>query len=360
MLIFAAMKTRFISLLILLPLLLSCQKPGGGKPYVDLDPLPEVVPTEALPPQGNIVVGYATYWDTAVPDVSLLTHICYAFAHIKSDYSSLDIKNESRLQAIAALKEKKPTLKVLLSVGGWGAGNFSEMAADERCRSRFAQNCLAAVKKYNLDGIDLDWEYPTSSVAGISSSGNDTRNFTLLLQDLRKALGNDRLITMASADNAKYVDFRSAIFYLNFVNVMTYDMGKPPYHNAGLYPSDKTQMSCDESVALHYKAGVPYDKIVLGIPFFGRGDGKAFGGADEVDYRDITPGNYIVRWDETAQVPYLVDKDGKMVLTYDDEKSVGLKADYVKQKKLKGAMYWNIEADNASWTLSRAIASRLL
>lgn len=337
----------------------SCQAPEGNG-YVVLDPVVKEEPREALPPDGNIVVGYATYWDTTLPDASLLTHICYAFAHIKPDFASLDVKNESRLAAIAALKEKNPKLKVLLSVGGWGAGNFSEMAAGENTRNRFCNNCLEVVRKYGLDGIDLDWEYPGSSVAGISSSPDDTRNFTLLLKNLREVLGNDRLITMASADNARYVDFRSAVFYLNFVNVMAYDMGRPPYHNAALHPSEMSRMSCEEAVGLHYNAGVPYGKIVLGIPFFGRADGKAFGGEDEVAFKDISTKDYTVMWDETALVPYLADGSGAMVLTYDDEKSVGLKADYVREKKLLGAMYWNIEADNASWTLSKAIASRLL
>ena len=345
-------------LLFLLPLLISCQEPENV--YVNLDPLPVEEAREALPPNGPIVVGYATYWDTTLPDPSLLTHICYAFGHIKPDFESLDIKNDSRLTAIVALKEKNPNLKVLLSVGGWGAGNFSEMAADEKHRQRFCRNCLSAIKQYNLDCIDLDWEYPTSTVAGISASPSDTRNFTLLLKDLRETIGNGKLITMASADNAKYVDFRSAVFYLNFVNIMTYDMGRPPYHNAALYPSDLSQMSCDESVALHFKAGVPYGKMVLGIPFFGRGDGKAFGGADEVDYKDIKTKDYTVLRDDTAKVPYLVDKSGNMVLSYDDETSVGLKADYVKSKNLLGAMYWSIEEDDSSWTLSKAIAKRLL
>ena len=374
---FTTMKRIAKYFLFLLPLLLACQDPVSGyyppapskdkkpdsgtvtpEPEKQQDPPVEILP--AVPPQGYIVVGYATYWDTTMPDPTLLTHIVYSFAHINKDFESLDIKNTSRLTKIRNLKTKYPNLKVQLSVGGWGAGNFSEMAADEKHRKIFCQNCAAAVKDYNLDGIDLDWEYPTSNDAGISCSPDDTKNFTLLLRDLRIALGNDKLITMASADNAKYVNFKEAIGYLNFVNVMTYDMGKPPYHNAGLYHSTMTELSCEESVALHYKAGVPYEKIVLGIPFFGRADGKAFGGEDEVDYKDINPGKYAVRWDDMAKVPYLVDEKGNMVLTYDDEVSVGLKADYIKQKNLLGAMYWNIEADDNSWTLSKAIASRLL
>ena len=305
-------------------------------------------------PETPVIVGYATYWDKTMPNPEFLTHLNYSFAHIKDNYESLDIKTPSRLKQMVALKSANKNLKVLLSIGGWGAGNFSEMAADATHRANFCKNCAAAVKEYQLDGIDLDWEYPTSNDAGISSSPNDTKNFTLLLQDLRAALGNDKLITMASASNAKYVDFKSAVTYLNFVNIMTYDMGKPPYHNAGLYKSSRTKDSCDESVQHHEAAGVPRNKIVLGIPFFGH-DGKG-----EIDFRDISFSGKTIMWDSSAQVPYLVDATGTMVLTYDDEKSVTLKAEYAKAQQLAGAMYWNIEADDNDWTLSKAIASVII
>jgi len=306
------------------------------------------------PKEGFIVVGYATYWDSKMPDPTFLTHINYSFAHIKSDFESLDIKTPSRLSKIAALKNTYPDLKVLLSVGGWGAGNFSEMAADASHRAKFCQNCKNAVQQYGLDGIDLDWEYPTSSEAGISSSPDDTRNFTLLVQELRSALGTDKLLTMASDASADYVDFVSAGPYLDFINVMTYCMGKPPYHNAGLYPSSMTKRSCSESVTKHYNAGVPYDKMVMGIPFFGHD------GTEEVNFCDINIGTNTKKWDDDAKVPYLVNSSGKMVLTYDDAESVGLKASYIKEKDLLGAMYWNIEADDDNWTLSKTIAATLL
>ena len=308
----------------------------------------------------TVIVGYAVYWEDTMPDPTLMTHINYAFAHIKNDFETLDIKTASRLSQIVALKKKNPALKVLLSVGGWEAGNFSEMAADETHRKNFCKNCLSAVQKYGLDGIDIDWEYPTSSAAGISSSPNDTKNFTLLMRDLRETLGENRLLTMASASNAKYVNFKQATQYMDFVNVMTYDMGNPPKHNAALYRSSMASESCEESVAKHFEAGVPYEKIVLGIPFYGHGDGKAF--ASYIDYRDlvINTSTYTVQWDDVAKVPYVTNSSGKMVFTYDDAKSVGLKADYILEKNLRGAMYWNIEADNASWVLSKAIASRLL
>lgn len=347
--------------------MLSCEKPVNGivinpptNPEKPENPeQPQEPQTPVVSPAGYVIVGYATYWDKAMPDPALLTHINYSFAHIENDYESLDIKTASRLQQIAALKKSNPKLKVMLSIGGWEAGNFSEMAADQTHRTNFCKNCLSTVKKYNLDGIDLDWEYPTSSAAGISSSPDDTKNFTLLVKELRATLGADLLITMASAANAKYVDFKSCIDYFDFVNIMTYDMGKPPFHNAGLYKSSMTQLSCDESVWAHLKAGVPLEKMVLGVPFYGHGDSVYYD--DYVDYNDIKfKEGFTRKWDSAAQVPYLTNASGKMVFTYDDETSVGLKADYVLAKGLKGAMYWNIEADDKNWTLSKAIASRLI
>lgn len=309
---------------------------------------------------GKIIVGYATYWDKRMPDPRYLTHINYAFALIKNDFETLDIKTPSRLTQIVALKDGNPGLKVALSIGGWGAGNFSEMAADPAHRKNFCDNCLAAVKKYKLDGIDLDWEYPTSSSAGISSSPDDTRNFTLLVKELRETLGNDLLLTMASSSSARYVDFESTVPYFNFINLMTYDMGNPPQHNAGLYKSSMTYRSCDESVELHRKAGVPYEKMTLGIPFYGHGNGTDFS-RDQLDYGEISwdASKYTRRWDSQACVPYLADASGSMVLSYDDAESVSLKAGYVKQKGLLGAMYWNIEADDNSRTLSSAVAGVL-
>lgn len=364
------MKKIYHILIAFLLCLYSCDKPEEGfivpVPTPDNDKKEEIEekpeqPSETpvpAPEGGNIIVGYATYWETRMPDPTLLTHINYAFALIKDDFETLDIKKPARLQQVVELKNQNPDLKVMLSVGGWGAGNFSEMAADANHRKKFAENCLAAVNKYGLDGIDIDWEYPTSSSAGISSSPYDITNFTLLMGDLRSVLGSDKLLTIASYAGVKYYDFNKVTQYLDFVNIMTYDMGRPPYHHSALYSSSKTKNSCIESVEKHYKAGVPYEKIVLGVPFYGK---PAEG--ESIDYIDLVSekySKYTRRWDDAAKAPYLADASGTMVICYDDETSLGLKADYIKSKGLLGAMYWSIEADDASWTLSKALASRLL
>lgn len=382
------MKLRHIAFLVLLQLLCCCGKtetgyvinppkktdsgsqsgsqsgsetqPGGGEEGGGGSS--EETPPAEPPADGFIVVGYAYADSGELPDPNLVTHINFSFAKIQDDFETLYIRDKkiTRLKKIVALKQENPNLKVLLSVGGWGAGNFSEMAADETHRKNFAQNCLKAVNSYKLDGIDIDWEYPGSSDAGISSSSNDKQNFTLLLKDLRAALGNDKLLTMASEAGAGYVDWATALPYLNFVNIMSYDMGRPPTHNAALYKGSRSKMSCDEAVAKHFAKGIPYNKMTLGMAFFGRVDRNILQG-DELDYNEIIQlTGFNKCWDDQCKVPYLTDAVGTMVLSYDDETSIGLKAEYVKSKGLLGGMYWDIEADDANHTLGKSVATRLI
>ena len=363
----------FLAGLICVAQLLGCEGPAQPNFVVPV-PKPEEQPAQPEQPEeetpdtpetptpapigGRVIVGYVTYWETRMPDPTLLTHINYAFALIKDDFESLDVKKPDRLKKVVALKSQNPDLKVVLSVGGWGAGNFSEMAGDANHRRKFAENCLAAVNTYGLDGIDIDWEYPSSSSAGISASPLDVNNFTLLMKDLREVLGPDRLVTIATYAGVKYYDLKSCGQYLDFVNIMTYDMGRPPYHHSALYSSSKTKNSCVEAVEKHYNAGIPYEKLVLGVPFYGK---PAEG--ESIDYADLVSSyfsKYTRRWDSVSKVPYLVDGSGTMVICYDDAESLELKAEYIKEKGLLGAMYWSIEGDDKDWTLSKTLASSLL
>ena len=212
----------------------------------------------------KIVLAYVTSHGATLPDPDLVTHINYAFAHVDSTFSKLKIDNEGRLSEITALKQKAPHLKVLLSVGGWESGRFSEMAANEQYRLSFANDCRRAIEQFQLDGIDIDWEYPTSSAAGISSSPDDTQNYTLLMRDLRKAIGPDKLLTLASVYNGNYIDFKAIDPYIDFVNVMVYDINRPPYHHAALYRSPLVGDGCgEEAVEAHIQKEVPVEKLVF-------------------------------------------------------------------------------------------------
>ena len=185
-----------------------------------------------------VVVAYVTSWTNEVPDPAVMTHINYAFGHVNDTFNGVRIDNPDRLRMIVGLKQQNPALKVMLSVGGWGSGRFSEMAATQENRQAFALDCRRVVNEFGLDGIDIDWEYPTQGGAGISSSPDDTKNFTLLMATLRKVLGKKQLLTAATVSSAQFIDFKSCIQYMDFVNVMAYDMGNPSQHHAALFPSD--------------------------------------------------------------------------------------------------------------------------
>ena len=256
-----------------------------------------------------VVVAYVTSWTKVVPDPTVMTHINYAFGHVNDQFNGVRIDNEQRLRDIVSLKRKQPKLRVMLSIGGWGSGRFSEMAASEENRKAFCADCRRVCKELGLDGIDIDWEYPTQNSACISSSPQDTENFTLLMRDLRQALGNKRWLTLASVGNAKYIDFGSCQQYLDMVNVMAYDMANAPKHHAALYRSQRAGWStASEAVEAHRKAGVPDEKIVLGMPFYGRGETGKY-----MKYADRAVQTTKERWDNEAKASYLADEKGELV-----------------------------------------------
>lgn len=306
----------------------------------------------------KVVVAYVTSWSSIMPDPQYMTHINYAFGHVSESFDGVGISNPERLSEIAGLKKTNPDLKVMLSIGGWGSGRFSEMAADPKLRKAFAKDCSRVVKQYGLDGIDIDWEYPTSNSAGISSSPDDTKNFTELMKDIRKAIGKKKLLTLATVCSGEFIDFPAIMPYVDFVNVMSYDMGGGERHHAGLYKSEHTgHYTADAAVESHLKAGVPAGKLVMGVPFYGRGTLKGFG-----DYgRMKLPEGCSEIWDNTAKVPFFKnDSDNKMVFGFDNARSLSMKCDYINDRGLRGAMYWDYSGDDEKNTLRSTVANKIL
>ena len=337
----------------------------------------------------RVVLAYVTSWGTIMPDPDVITHINYAFGHVNESFNGVMINrpprpnsnnandgratSEDRLKSIVELKKQKPSLKILLSIGGWGSGRFSEMAADETNRLAFAADCQRIVQEFDLDGIDMDWEYPTSSMSGISSLPEDMDNFTLLMRDIRNAIGKDKLLTFASAANAKYVDFAAVEPYVDFINIMTYDINvNGSAHHAGLFRSELTGdgHSCEESVNLHVEAGIPIHKLVLGMPFYGHGRDsvpRSVTFRNQIVRNDVTGVGFMNRrnivqlkghsdmWDDEAQAPYWVDSDGKFVFSYENPRSIAIKCEWLNQKGMLGAMYWEYAGDDDHGTLRKAV-----
>ena len=312
-------------------------------------------------PKQKIVVAYVCSWtDLRLPDPSLMTNINYAFGHVNKTFDGCDVQNPEFLKKVVGLKKLKPGLKIQLSVGGWSSGNFSEMAANAKCRMAFARDCGRIVKEYGLDGIDIDWEYPTSSEAGISSSPDDTKNFTLLMRDLRKVLGKDKLLTCATIADGKYVDFPACIKYMDFVNIMAYDVANPPQHHTTLFRSPLSgRITVSEAVEAHIRNGVPKEKLCLGMPLYGRGDhGDAI--LDKYMKTGYTGGLYQEHWDPIGQVPYLTNWSGQLVWGAENPRSIAAKCQYIIDQGLLGGMYWETTEDNAQLDLMTTINLSLM
>lgn len=302
---------------------------------------------------GHFVLAYVTSGGTSMPDTRLVTHINYAFGEVNKSFNGIEIHNEARLHQIADLKRSAPHLKILLSVGGWGSGRFSEMAADEKNRLAFAKDCKRVMDEFDIDGVDLDWEYPTCNGAGISASPDDTDNFTLLMRDIRQAIGKDALLTLASVASGLYIDFKAILPYIDFVNIMTYDISRPPYHHASLYRSEMSGGICgEEAVMAHMDKGMPADKLLLGVSFYGRGNKSV---PNFINYSDIlTLKGYETCWDSVACCPFLRDKDGDMVCSFDNPASISVKCDFIRKHNLKGIMYWQYDGDDDAGSLRKA------
>jgi chitinase len=339
------------------------------------------------------LVGYVAGWGTLSHfDAARLSAINYAFAHI--DKTGTIVLDQPRAQdflmQLRALKSRDANLKVLVSVGGWGADGFSDAALTDTSRTKFAQSAAELISRNELDGIDLDWEYPGLPGPGIRHRDADKPNFTLLLATLRQRLdelGRDKdkhfLLTAALADGefVAHIELDRIHAYLDWIDLMTYDfhnsLTPTTGHHAALSRSATSatdERSIERAVNQYLAAGVPANKLVVGVPFYGRAfaDVKAENhgldqpyGHYEGDYpwsrlvADFIDRNGYVRyWDTVANVPYLWNAQTRTFVSYDDPQSLALKAAYVKAHHLGGMMYWE-QSHDPQGELLAALAAAL-
>lgn len=298
-------------------------------------------------------------------DLKKMTHLNFANARVDEATGKAYLENEIQiaLRKVTAMREaENPNLKILLTVAGPG---FSKTCATASGRQTFAQSLASLSAEYGLDGIDIDWEYPTLSWQDTSSSPADRENFTLFLQELRAALGEEKYITVAGGAGRWYlncVEFEKIIPLVDYWNVMAYAFHQGQYLDANLYPSplgDPSGLCGDAAITMYLQAGVPANRLVLGIPYYASAksgeypDGRWAYRYDEVQEM-IASGGYVRVWDEEGQVPYLT-KNGVFEITYDDETSVRIKGEYVKEKGLAGAVIYETLYDNQENALSAAL-----
>jgi chitinase len=360
------------------------------------------------------IIGYYPGWATygrnyQVADIpaTKLTHINYAFANIADGRcvvgdpyadtekvfagdSTAPGAPHGNFNQLNKLKAANPGLKSLISVGGWTwSSQFSNAALTDASRKTFADSCVALMKKYGFDGVDIDWEYPVSG--GLQNGRSaDKQNFTLLLQALNTALdaqgavdSRDYLLTIAGpagADKVNNIEPAKVAATVDWINLMTYDYNgnwnNYTGHNAPLskptgYPGP-AGLYAQATVDNYLANGVPASKLVLGVPFYGRSwsnvpstnnglyasgtTGPGTWEAGMLDYQDIavnylTNSGYAKLRDDSAQVPYLYNKTKGVFVSYDDPASVAAKARYLKQKGLAGGMIWELSADTKDTVL---------
>ena len=309
-----------------------------------------------------------------------LTHVNFAFANVVGGRVVEGGPNDGpNLKVLTSLRRDHPQLRMSVSVGGWTwSKGFSDAAFTAKSRRVFVASAVDFVRRHDLDGFDVDWEYPGLPGDGNPHRPEDKENFTALMADLRAALdregarrGRPLLLTFAagaSRDFLAHTEMAKVQAVVNFVNLMTYDFrvanpGAPAGHHANLYPSpaDPRSHSADGAVKDFLAAGVPASKLVLGVPFYGRAwegvgsreglyrDGKSPSQRIDTSHASLAAlvgrEGWTREWDTAAQAPFLLNEARTAFVTYEDEESLRLKSRYVLEKGLGGVMFWEYHAD---------------
>lgn len=280
------------------------------------------------------------------------------------------------LKQLNLLKRRNRNLKALLSIGGWTySANFKVPASTPQGRSTFARTGVELVKKYGFDGLDIDWEYPQNA--------DEARNFVELLAEVRGALDAYSQQLASETGNAPYhfeltvacpagsqnfskMDIRGMDAYLDFWNLMAYDFAgswdQLAGHQANVQPSGEnpgsTPFSMTVAIDAYLNAGVRPDKLVIGMPLYGRafentdGPGKPFQGIGEGtweqgvwDYKKLPPFDFLDYFDQPALASYCYNPNTRKMISYDSPQMVRIKSDIIRQRALGGVMWWESSAD---------------
>ena len=389
-------------------------------PTPGVTPIPTPIPTPTPgagqgPNLTRLIVGYFAEWgiyerNYNVSDIPVqqLNVINYAFADISPSYEVTlfdsyaaidkafpgDTWNQplrGNFNQLKKLKAANPHLITMISVGGWTlSGRFSDAALTPASRQKFAASAVKFMRDYGFDGVDIDWEYPGGGGLGSNvSRPSDKQNFTALLTELRNQLnaagtanGKKYYLSIAAPagpDKIANIELAKIAAVLDWINVMTYDLHgawdpKTDHHSA-MYGNFGDPLLVDAAIKTYLTGGVPKNKLVMGVPFYGRAwknvpptanglrqsaAGAAAGTWEPgmFEYWDIQkrlteqPTLYKRYWDPIGQVPwvYAPTLQGGMFITYDDRESMGIKADYILQKDLRGAMFWELSGDRRGGT----------
>lgn len=289
-------------------------------------------------------------------DLKKIDYINYSFGKIKEN--DILISNEQALLEI--LKYQKKGIKVNLAIGGWGADGFSEALMEKKSRSKLVNSIMKVIKKYHLDGIDLDWEYPTSSAGQIKSNPKDRDNLTLFCEELSysmKEYQKDLVLSIAIIAKNEFYDLKALSNYIDYFNVMTYDYAlcNIATHHTNLYGD--FVVSCDENIK-YLLNFLPRHKIILGAAFYGRygtfEKEKKLGARLSTSlvngyisytkiHENIVNKKWVESFDEISKASYIISDN--LFVTYESKRSLYEKTKYVLEQDLGGIMFWELSLD---------------
>lgn len=309
------------------------------------------------------VVGYYPAWvidelPAGEIDFGVITNVVYAFAWPENDGSISSYNPPAYPELVEAAHDAGRSVSISFGGGGQAAG-FPIVTSDPSLRAEFVKNILAFCETYGYDGADFDWEFPESA--------EERDNYALLVTELRTAaetLGKPFLISMAisAASWPNFSnDYGGLSDIVDWFMVMTYNYAGPwspvAGHNAPLYPRYDLGYSLSVSRSIDYLLdvrGIPPEKLLLGIPFYGREFeasvlyGTASGGGP-LWYAAVTDtidgGSWTKYWDDTSKAPYIVNADSTQIIVYDDPESVAVKCGYVLDTGLGGVGIWALGYD---------------
>ena len=311
-------------------------------------------------------------------DPSYFTHLFCAFADLDStNQVTISSANAASFATFTeTIQAKSSSVKTLLSIGGGGgstlAQKFANMASQASSRKSFINSSIQLARNNNFNGLDLDWEYPSSDI--------DKTNFGLLITEWRAAVtqessssGKPALLLSAAVGGSdqitplEYYPGQDIANNLDWVNVMTYDLFTSDSYPTQTQPpaplkNPNGMFSADEGITKWVGLGVPKSKLALGLPYYGykwrladpnkhRIHDKATKGLGAVKYKDIKKDGAQIVYNSTYAQNYCFN--GTDWYGYDDTQSVSAKVAYAKQNGLFGYFAWNIGQDN-NWALSQA------
>lgn len=352
---------------------------------------------------GAYYPGYAAerYPVSRIP-AARITHLFYAFARIEQGECRAAPDAGAHFAELAALKRAHPHLRTLISIGGWEADGFSDAALTVASRERFVASCIGLffdTHRGSFDGVDLDWEFPvTGGPPGLTARPQDRRNMTLLAREFRRqldafdpdarflltaALPAGRFQASGPYEPARSFELAALARTLDFINLMTYDMGTASLGTASLNaplredpaaplaPALRRSNTVEGAVDYYLARGVPARQLVLGVPFHGRGyrlaphaDGALYepfqatfeaGTWRSISTTLLADPEWRRHWHPFAQSPWLYHAGERSIVSYEDPASIALRAGLARDRGLRGVFMWELTGDDDRHSLLQAM-----